>query len=203
VDNAIRAFARVVADHPDSRFLVVGDGPFRAELDRIAADCLVADKVVFCGAVADDELTDHYALGDAFVMPNRRLPNGDTEGFGLVFLEANACGLPVIAGTDGGSTDAVQDDANGLLVNGHSVASIADAMLALRRDAALRERLRAGGLRAAAAAGWQHKAQAFLEMFDMTAGHGPDNEGPCLAGPVAKGEPDRRDPASADELNVV
>ena len=53
---------------------------------------------MFAGAVPDAELIDHYALGDAFIMANREMPDGDTEGFGLVFLEANACGLPVIAG---------------------------------------------------------------------------------------------------------
>jgi phosphatidylinositol alpha-1,6-mannosyltransferase len=208
VDNAICAFAQVVAEHPDSRFLVVGEGPFRADLERIALDCLVADKVVFCGAVADDELIDHYALGDAFVMPNRRLPNGDTEGFGLVFLEANACGLPVVAGTDGGSTDAVQHGVNGLLVNGHSVTSIAAAMLALRQDAALRERLRAGGLRAAAAAGWHHKAQAFLEMFDVTFNEGANDDRPLQgsSGPAGDGQEGRgegRNPAVANEADIV
>ena len=166
VDQAIRAFARVVAEYPDSRFLIVGDGPYRATLEGIAAGCGVADKVAFAGAVADDELVEHYALGDVFVMPNRRLPNGDTEGFGLVFLEANACGLPVIAGSDGGSIDAVRDGINGLLVDGHSVDAIAEAMLALRRDPLLYDRLRAGGLDAAAAADWRHKARAFVALFD-------------------------------------
>ena len=166
VDQAIRAFARVVAEYPDSRFLIVGDGPYRAALEGIAAGCGVADKVAFAGAVADDELVEHYALGDVFVMPNRRLPNGDTEGFGLVFLEANACGLPVIAGSDGGSIDAVRDGINGLLVDGHSVDAIAGAMLALRRDPDLYARLRAGGLEAAAAADWRHKARAFVALFD-------------------------------------
>ena len=165
IDHAIRAFATVAAAYPDSRYLVVGDGPYRPALAAIAADCGVADKVVFAGAVADEELVQHYVLGDVFVMPNRRLANGDTEGFGLVFLEANACGLPVIAGSDGGSTDAVRHGVNGLLVDGHAVAAIAEAMLALRGDAALRERLRAGGHAAAAAADWRHKAGAFVAMF--------------------------------------
>ena len=98
-------------------------------------------------------------------MPNRRLANSDTEGFGLVFLEANACGPPVIAGSDGGSIDAVRHGVNGLLVDGHAVASIRDAMLALRTDAALRARLREAGL-AAAAADWRHKARAFVALFD-------------------------------------
>jgi phosphatidylinositol alpha-1,6-mannosyltransferase len=146
-------------------YLVVGDGPYRAALEAIAAERGMTDKVAFAGAVAEEELVDHYALGDVFVMPNRRLANGDTEGFGLVFLEANACGLPVIAGSDGGSIDAVRDGVNGLLVDGHSVDAIARAMLELRRDPALRARLRAGGLEAAAAADWRHKAQAFLGLF--------------------------------------
>jgi phosphatidylinositol alpha-1,6-mannosyltransferase len=166
VDQAIRAFVRVAAEFPDCRFLVVGEGPYRAALEAIAAECGVADKVAFAGAVAEDELVDHYVLGDVFVMPNRRLANGDTEGFGLVFLEANACGLPVIAGSDGGSIDAVRHGANGLLVDGQSVDAVAAAMLDLRRDPALRARLRAGGLEAAAAADWRHKTQAFLSLFD-------------------------------------
>jgi len=170
IDFAIRAFAQVVARYPDSRFLVVGDGPYRGELERLAAAPDLAGKVVFSGPVSEDELVDHYALGDAFVMPNRRLPNGDTEGFGLVFLEANACGLPVIAGSDGGSIDAVRDGANGLLVDGHSVDAIAQAMLALRGDPALRERLRAGGREAAAAADWRHKARDFLALLTPGAG---------------------------------
>jgi phosphatidylinositol alpha-1,6-mannosyltransferase len=166
IDQAIRAFVGVAAAFPDSRYLVVGDGPYRGTLEAIAAECGIGDKVAFAGAVADEELVDHYVLGDVFVMPNRRLANGDTEGFGLVFLEANACGLPVIAGSDGGSIDAVRHGVNGLLVDGHSVDAIAQAMLELRRDAALRARLREGGLEAAAAADWRHKAQSFLTLFE-------------------------------------
>ena len=166
IDQAIRAFVRVVEAFADSRYLVVGDGPYRSTLEAIAAECGVVDKIVFAGAVAEDELVDHYVLGDVFVMPNRRLPNGDTEGVGLVFLEANACGLPVIAGSDGGAIDAVQHGVNGLLVDGHSVDAIAEAMLELRRNPDLRAQLRAGGLQAAAVADWRHKAQAFLALFD-------------------------------------
>jgi phosphatidylinositol alpha-1,6-mannosyltransferase len=168
IDQAIRAFAAVVAAYPDCRYLIVGDGPYRAALEALAAAGGLQDAVGFVGAVADDELAEHYALGDVFVMPNRRLANGDTEGFGLVFLEANACGLPVIAGRDGGSVDAVQDGVNGLLVDGQSVAAIAQAMLALRADAGLRARLRAGGLAAAAAADWRGKTQQFLALFAAT-----------------------------------
>ena len=166
LDQALRAFAVVGAAHPHCRFLIVGGGPYRPTLEAIAGELGVTPRVVFAGEVAEAELVSFYCLGDVFVMPNRELPNGDTEGFGLVFLEANACGLPVIAGSDGGSIDAVRDGINGLLVDGHSVDAIAEAMLALRRDPPLYDRLRAGGLDAAAAADWRHKARAFVALFD-------------------------------------
>ena len=102
VDNVIRALAELLPSVPDAMLLVVGAGPFEPALRLLAKLSGVADRVVFTGAVSDAALVDHYCLGDVFVMPNRRLPDGDTEGFGLVFLEANACGLPVIAGRDGG-----------------------------------------------------------------------------------------------------
>ena len=166
IDHAIEAFAAVSQVAPDSRFLIVGDGPDRRRLHNIAAVNGVADRVVFTGAVAGHELAAHYALGDVFVMPNRQLPNGDTEGFGLVFLEANACGLPVIAGQDGGTADAVKDGINGLRVDGQSVAAIADAMLRLQQNLQMHARLKAGGLLAAAGADWQTAADAFLNVVD-------------------------------------
>ena len=164
VDIAIRGFAELAARHPDSRYLIVGAGPHGDELQALAHRLGMTDRVVFAGQVADDELADHYRLGDAFVMPNRALPNGDTEGFGLVFLEANACGLPVIAGRDGGSTDAVRDGVNGLVVDGHSLREVAAAMLRLREEAGLRGTLREQGLSVARHAGWAEKTEAFLEI---------------------------------------
>ncbi|HEX5327379.1 MAG TPA: glycosyltransferase family 4 protein [Acetobacteraceae bacterium] len=165
IDNALLAFATVRQQYPDSRFLVVGGGPYRPELERLVAERNLVPEVIFAGVVPDSELVAHYALGDVFVMPNRRMPDGDTEGFGLVFLEANAVGLPVIAGKDGGSTDAVQDEVNGLVVDGHSVEEIAAAMLRLLRDVPLREQLRRNGLQIAHAADWRSKAHSFLDLF--------------------------------------
>ncbi len=166
IDNALRAFAGIARERPSCRFLIVGQGPYRATLEKIAADLGIADRVVFSGLVPEEELVDHYCLGDVFVMPNRALPDGDTEGFGLVFLEANSCGLPVIAGSDGGSTDAVHDGVNGLLVDGRSVDAIAAAMARLHDDADLRDKLRRQGLMVAAAAAWEGKSAAFLRLCD-------------------------------------
>jgi phosphatidylinositol alpha-1,6-mannosyltransferase len=178
VDQALRAFAGLLRLHPDTRYLIVGSGPFEPELRALAEGLGVTHAVAFAGNVAEQELVDHYRLGDVFMMPNRALANGDTEGFGLVFLEANGCGLPVIAGRDGGSTDAVRDDDNGLLVDGHSVPQIQAAMVRLREDAALRARLGQRGLAAAKAADWSSRAQAFLRV--------------CLEG---KGPPEHSVPA--------
>ncbi|MDD2877370.1 MAG: glycosyltransferase family 4 protein [Acidiphilium sp.] len=162
IDNAIRAFAGLWRDHPECRFLVVGAGPFAGTLQTIAIETGVADAVVFAGAVADADLADHYALGDVFVMPNRALPSGDTEGFGLVFLEANAAGVPVIAGRDGGSVDAVTDGVNGLVVDGHAVDAIEDAMRRLYDDPQLRADLAQRGIACAEAADWRVKARDFI-----------------------------------------
>jgi len=164
IDQALRAFARLLPRHPDSRFLVVGTGPYRDPLVSLVAKLGIGDAVVFAGDVPDSDLAEHYRMGDVFIMPNREMPNGDTEGFGLVFLEANGCGLPVIAGTDGGSRDAVRHGDNGLVVDGRSVDDILATMLLLRENAAERERLRRGGLAVAACADWANRTQAFLEF---------------------------------------
>ena len=162
IDHAIRAFADVLAAYPDCRYLVVGDGVYRARLEAIARETGVASAVVFAGLVAEDELVDHYRLGDVFVMPNRELANGDTEGFGLVFLEANACGVPVVAGCAGGSPDAVTDGVNGLVVDGRDVGAIGGAMRRLRGEAGLRAGLAERGVEVAAGADWRGKAAGFL-----------------------------------------
>lgn len=164
IDRAIEAFAQLAHADPSCRYLVVGSGPYENTLRNLANRVGTPAKIIFTGEVEQEALAAHYALGDVFVMPNRALPNGDTEGFGLVFLEANACGLPVIAGSDGGSTDAVRHGYNGLVVDGQSIADIASAMRRLRDDVELRERLREGALGQATRAGWTERVGRFLEI---------------------------------------
>jgi phosphatidylinositol alpha-1,6-mannosyltransferase len=166
IDRVIQSLPAVLLHIPDLIYLVVGDGGYRPELEQLVSRHGLGASVVFAGAVPDYELTDHYSLGDVFIMANREMPDGETEGFGLVFLEANACGLPVIAGKAGGSVDAVTDQVNGLVVNGDDVAAIGAAVIALFDDAALRERLRAGGAKVAAASGWERRVDQFLKFCD-------------------------------------
>lgn len=166
-DNTIRAFAQVAARHKDCRLLIVGAGPYRDTLELIVDETGLREQVIFTGPVAEAELVRHYQLGDVFVMPNREMQDGDTEGFGLVFLEANACGLPAIAGRDGGSTEAVQHNTNGLVVNGRNVQDIADAMLRLREDRDLYATLQRQGLEVAARADWSVKTQSFRTLCNQ------------------------------------
>jgi phosphatidylinositol alpha-1,6-mannosyltransferase len=103
-------------------------------------------------------------------MPNRRMPDGEDEGFGLVFLEANAMGVPVLGGRAGGVPEVVLDGETGLLVDGTDPDAVAAGLLRLLTEPALRQRLVAGGLAAAAEAGWGHRAAAFLAVCERVTG---------------------------------
>ena len=104
MDRVIESLPAVLGRFPDLVYLIVGEGAYRPTLETLVAHHDLGRNVVFAGAVPDYELTDHYSLGDVFIMANREMPDGETEGFGLVFLEANACGLPVIAGKAGAAS---------------------------------------------------------------------------------------------------
>jgi phosphatidylinositol alpha-1,6-mannosyltransferase len=134
-DMVIQALAQIISLIPDATYLIVGEGPYRDDLDRLARATGVRDRVVFAGRVDADGLPDVYALSDVFVMPSRvRHAAGDVEGFGLVFLEANACGKPVIGGRTGGIPEAIVDGKTGFLVEPESVADIADRLKTLLTD---------------------------------------------------------------------
>jgi phosphatidylinositol alpha-1,6-mannosyltransferase len=167
MDRVIESLPRVIQRFPDLVYLIVGEGTYRPTLEKLVADHGLGRHVVFAGAVPDYELTDHYSLGDVFIMANREMPDGETEGFGLVFLEANACGLPVIAGRAGGSVDAVTDQVNGLVVDGDDTASIAAAIIRMFDDDPLRSRLRIAGADVARSSGWERRVEQFLRLCDQ------------------------------------
>ena len=103
--------------------------------------------MVFGGYVAPERLNEVYNLCDVYVMPSRVIEEeGDVEGFGITFLEANACGKPVVGGNSGGVPDAVVDGENGFLVDPTSPMEIANAVIQLVNDPALAERLGRQGL---------------------------------------------------------
>jgi phosphatidylinositol alpha-1,6-mannosyltransferase len=164
MDRVIESLPIVIRRFPDLVYLIVGEGSYRPTLEALVAHHDLGRNVVFAGAVPDYELTEHYSLGDVFIMANREMPDGETEGFGLVFLEANACGLPVIAGKAGGSVDAVTDLVNGLVVDGDDTESIAAAIIRMFEDDGLRESLCAAGAEVAQASGWDRRVEQFLRL---------------------------------------
>ncbi|MCK8679687.1 glycosyltransferase family 4 protein [Streptomyces lichenis] len=145
-DTLIEAMPAILADHPDAVLLVVGGGPYGKELRKLAADTGVADAVRFTGAVPWSQLPAHYGAGDVFAMPCRTRRGGlDVEGLGIVYLEASATGLPVVAGDSGGAPDAVLDGETGWVVRGGSPGQAAERISALLGDADLRRRMGAAG----------------------------------------------------------
>jgi phosphatidylinositol alpha-1,6-mannosyltransferase len=134
-DILIRALPRIAARVPDTALLIVGGGPDMPRLQRLAASTGVADDVVFTGAVPAEELPAHYAAGDVFAMPCRTRYGGlDVEGLGIVYLEASAMGMPVVAGDSGGAPDAVREGETGYVVDGRSVEQVADRVAGLLAD---------------------------------------------------------------------
>jgi phosphatidylinositol alpha-1,6-mannosyltransferase len=111
IDEILEAMPRLTDEHPGLAYLVVGDGPDRARLETKAAALGLGDRVVFAGRIPECEKAAHYRLADAFVMPGRG------EGFGIVYLEALACGIPVLGSKIDGSRDALLDGRLGILVD--------------------------------------------------------------------------------------
>ncbi|PGH50788.1 glycosyltransferase family 4 protein [Streptomyces sp. Ru87] len=138
-DTLIRAMPRILADVPDAVLLIVGGGPYRAGLEKLAAGTGVAGSVRFTGPVPWEELPAHHGAGDVFAMPCRTRRGGlDVEGLGIVYLEASATGLPVVAGDSGGAPDAVLDGETGWVVRGGDAAGTAERIVTLLRDPELR-----------------------------------------------------------------
>ncbi|GAA4814379.1 glycosyltransferase family 4 protein [Streptomyces ziwulingensis] len=147
-DTLIRALPRILAAEPDTVLLIVGGGPYENELRRLARETGVARAVRFTGAVPWSELPAHYGAGDVFAMPCRTRRGGlDVEGLGIVYLEASATGLPVVAGDSGGAPDAVLDGETGWVVRGDRPEQTADRITALLGDEALRRRMGERGRR--------------------------------------------------------
>jgi phosphatidylinositol alpha-1,6-mannosyltransferase len=174
-DTVIRALPLVRAKCPNARFLIAGDGPLRGYLSRIAHSVGMAEHVEFLGDVSDGALPDLYRSSDVVVQLSREsLSENGAEGFGIVCLEAAACGKPVVAGRSGGLIEAVQDGVTGTLVDPLDGAAVADAIVALLEDPALARRLgRAGRERVLVRFTWSHMAERARRIFADAAGiHG-------------------------------
>ena len=166
IDMTIRAMAAVVRARDDVHYLIVGDGGIRAELAQLIVAEGLGKHVTIVGKVTDQELLDYLRTCDLFVMPNRTMPDGETEGFGLVFREANACHKPVIGGRAGGAVEAVVDGKSGLLVDGTNPQEISDAILRILSDPVLVANLADYGLQLARDNDTKAVARQFLRTCE-------------------------------------
>jgi phosphatidylinositol alpha-1,6-mannosyltransferase len=158
-DRAIEAIGRLRTIRPALRYLIVGEGEERSRLEQLARECGVADRVIFAGAVAAEDLPAYYAACDIFLLPNR-IDGEDIEGFGIVFLEAAASGKPTIGGTTGGVPEAVEDGVTGVLVSGTDVAELAATLDGLATTPDLRREMGdAGRMRVMAKFTWDRAAE--------------------------------------------
>ncbi len=163
VQFVIGAMPRVLAEFPEARYIVVGDGPYRAEFERLADDTLPVKQrgaVNFVGRVSDSEKYAYYDMCDIFAMPST------VEGFGLVYVEAAAFGKPSIGCNVMGVPEAILDGQTGILVAPRDTDALAEAVLGLLRDR--KERLTLGRNaqhRVETELSWRASAEKYLEII--------------------------------------
>lgn len=126
-------------------YVIGGDGPQTETLKQLASELGLGEQVQFIGFVPNAELPEYYGAADLFVQPNRDI-QGDTEGFGVVFLEANACGTPVIGGQAGGTADAIEHGKSGFRVNGEDLNELSASLALLTNDENLQREMGQQGL---------------------------------------------------------
>lgn len=142
-DVLLEAWPSVQATHPGAWLVVVGTGPLE---ERLTGTARALPQVIVAGEASWAELPDAYAALDVFAMPCRtRLCGTDVEGLGIVYLEAQACGVPVVAGRSGGAPEAVEDGTTGLLVDGRDPEAVAGAIRDLLDDPARAAAMGAAG----------------------------------------------------------
>jgi phosphatidyl-myo-inositol dimannoside synthase len=169
-DVVLNALVRVAKKIPDVAYLIVGEGDDVGYLEQRARERGVRENVIFTGRVSDEELPLLYNLCDAFVLCSReeRGRRGVlAEGFGMVFVEASACGKPVIAGRSGGVPDAVLDGVTGLLVDPVDSEAVATAIVKVLRDRESAKQLGTNGRRwVETEMNWTRAADEFAQAME-------------------------------------
>jgi phosphatidyl-myo-inositol dimannoside synthase len=159
-DMLIRALPAIREQVGGAALVIVGGGPYLATLHRLARQVGITEYVTFTGGVRGAELPAHHAMADVFAMPCRTRGAGlDVEGLGIVYLEASATGVPVVAGRSGGAPETVQDGVTGLVANGSDLDEIATAVAEILTDPDRAAQMGAAGRRWAVD-NWQWRTQA-------------------------------------------
>jgi phosphatidylinositol alpha-1,6-mannosyltransferase len=164
-DVVLRAFARIASRFPDARYAVAGKDAWNGTLQRMAAELRILDRVRFLGPLPEDELVAAFQACDIYAH-TPRVVNGHFEGFGIVYLEAAACGKPSIASRSGGVPDAVLAGKTGLLVPEEDVDATAAALELLLEDEQLRRSMGERAREWAKAHDWDWYVGAFLAILE-------------------------------------
>jgi len=145
-DMLIASLPAIKTAVPNVHLVLVGVGPHQAYLEKLAIKLQVSDCITFIGRINYAELPEYICLGDVFAMPSRsRFFGLEVEGLGIVYLEASACGLPVVGGSSGGAPDAVLVGETGVVVDGTNVSEIAQACIELLNNPELSALMGANG----------------------------------------------------------
>lgn len=170
---AVGAWSQVAREQPDLHHYIVGrtmGDAYEEQLVQTARDAGVADRLHFLGNISEDEKVDLLQRAEVFVHTPVTAEDGGFEGFGIVYLEASACGTPVIGSLDCGAEDAIRDDETGFLVD-QKVDAIADRLRVLVANEDLRQRLGAGGREFAGHAVWEDNARAVRRVYEHALGN--------------------------------
>ena len=170
IDTVLQALPQLLVQSPDLQYWIVGNGPTRASLGQQAQELGLMHAVRFMDEVSDSDLPDIYRRATIFVMPARAdYHAGSVEGFGIVYLEASASGLPVVAANSGGAAEAVIENETGLLVPSDDPPALTQALLRLLDDPALRQQMgRAGRLWVEREMNWDRVGREFISLIDRT-----------------------------------
>jgi phosphatidylinositol alpha-1,6-mannosyltransferase len=141
-DKLIEAMPEILKRFPNAVLLLVGQGPIKSMLEKLIRHYGLENNVIFTGRIQFNDLPKHIQLGEIFAMPCRdRFFGLEVEGLGIVYLEASACGIPVIVGKSGGAPDAVINNKTGLIVDGRNTSEIAEAVCKLLSDKELARKM--------------------------------------------------------------
>jgi phosphatidylinositol alpha-1,6-mannosyltransferase len=168
-DRVIEALPDIARRIPGIEYVIVGTGSEEQRLRDLAEAHGIASSVTFVGGVPHESVSTYYRNADVFVHPNRELANGEVEGFGMVFIEASAFGVPVIGGNTGGTPDAILDGETGFLVDPNSLEDITERVVQLMSDGLLRARMGEAGREWAAGFTWDRAARELSEISEMAA----------------------------------
>jgi phosphatidylinositol alpha-1,6-mannosyltransferase len=167
-DTLVEALPRILKSYPDAHLLFVGVGPHLEYIHKRAIQLGVLGSISFVGRVQYQELPRFISVGEIFAMPSRsRLAGLEVEGLGIVYLEASACGLPVVGGLSGGAPDALLEGETGFAVDGRNPLAVADAVIRLLDDPKLAKKMGERGRQWIIDEWeWRHWSERFNQLFN-------------------------------------